>query len=62
MLMSITEVKEAYPYVNNKDIDMVLEINDPVVYTEYVLANGKPRAQKKYLKLDIEALFWTTIE
>lgn len=62
MLMSITEVKNAYPYVDNKAIDMVIKINDPIVHYIYVVANGKPRQQKKYLKTDIETLFWTIVE
>lgn len=52
-------LKQAYPYIDNKDIDMVLEINKPRVYEQYVMVNWKGRPQHLYIKKDIEQIFWT---
>ena len=57
MFLSITEIKKAYPYIENKDIDMVLEIKEPRSEIQYVIANGKPRPKKVRYQHDIETLF-----
>lgn len=58
MLLWIREIKNAYPYINNKDIDMVLEINALDPHIQYVMANWKSRPQKVRYQQDIEKLFW----
>ena len=57
MLLSIREIKKAYPFIDNKDIDIVMKIKKPISQIQYVIANGKPRPKKVWLKTDIESLF-----
>jgi hypothetical protein len=58
MLIWIREIKNAYPYINNKDIDIVLKINNLKPHIQYVMAYNKLRPQNvRYIK-DIEKIFW----
>ncbi len=59
MFLSIREIHDAYPYIKNKDIDMVLEINNPRTEIVYIQANWKPRPKKVRYRQDIEKLFWS---
>ena len=58
MFIWIRSICEKYPYIENKDIKLVLEIKKPTLYEEQVLINWKLRIVKKYLISDIEKLFW----
>lgn len=57
MFTWIRSICEKYPYIENKDIKLVLEIKKPTLYEEPVLINWKLRIVKKYLISDIEKLF-----
>jgi|SaaInlStandDraft_7_1057024.scaffolds.fasta_scaffold01102_10 hypothetical protein len=58
MQLWINQIKNAYPYIANKDIDMVLKINELEPNIEYVFANWKPRPYNVRFESDIEKLFW----
>lgn len=56
------ETFRSYPHIDNNDMKMVIDINEPRVYEQYVMANGKARPQYLYLRKDIEELFWPIIK
>lgn len=58
MFLSITEVYNAYPHVRRKDIKTVIQLKEPYSQVQFVMANGKDRAKRVYLKSDIEKIFW----
>ena len=57
MFIWINAIKKAYPYIDNKDIKIVLEIKKPTLYEEMAEFNWHKTMVKQYLKSDIEELF-----
>lgn len=57
MYIWINWIKKSYPYIDNKDIQMVIDINKPTIYEQSSIINWSIRNCKFYLKKDIEWLF-----
>lgn len=59
MFITRREIYQMYPYMDKKDIKLVMDIKQPRVITDMVMLNWKPRPVKFYSKKEIENLFWT---
>jgi len=62
MYIWIRDIKKWYPHINNKDIDMVMDIHKPKIYEQYEMYGWKLRPRKLYIKKDIEKIFWPIIK
>jgi len=58
MFIWIREVKKRYPHIDNKDIDLVLKVNNVSKFEHGANINWHDVLVKQYLKSDIESLFW----
>ncbi len=57
MVIWINEILKAYP-IDNKDIRISLKVFNPIYYEDSVVINWRICKVKKYLKKDIESIFW----